>query len=89
MKELTPDEAAASLAFANQIQENMIPQGDIQDQDSPESPEMAQGEAETQDMGKDIDEVVEAKVEEKIGELREELMSALSDEDEEDGTEED
>lgn len=88
--DLTPDEAAASLSFANTLAEDSMPV-------APESPEMAQGEAEgqeaTEDKGQekeaDIEALVDAKVEEKMSELREELTSALAEEEtsEEDGQE--
>jgi hypothetical protein len=90
--DLTPDEAAASLSFANTLAEDSMPQ-------APESPEMAQGEAEGEEMTEtkgqekeaDIEALVDAKVEEKMSELREELTSALAEEEtsEEDGQEED
>lgn len=76
-QDLTPDEAAASLSFANGLAENMMPQ----------VPEMAQEEQITEETTEtpqmeeaDIEAIVEAKVEEKIGELREQLTSALAEE---------
>lgn len=81
--DLSPDEAAASLAFATNLQENSMPQAPVEQEMAPQD-EMISQEPQDGAMAEDtdIEAIVEAKVEEKMADLREELKSALDEEEE-------
>lgn len=91
--DLTADEAAASLSFATTLGEKMLmpmeAEGMEQPQEEGEVPEQPQEQEtpaptveEPKEETPDIEAIVDAKVEEKMQALREELSAALNEEDE-------
>lgn len=51
--DMTPDQAAAALAFATTLSEGMIPRGISTEENSPETPENAPGEEKKQETTQD------------------------------------
>ena len=84
-EDITPDEAAAALAFSTQLGEGMMPQVEQTEEapteTAPEQPSEPVEEVE-QPKPEDIEALVDAKVEEKMQILRDELTAALTEEDE-------
>jgi len=94
-KDLTPDEAAASLAFATSLQDGVLegmaevngtanPEASQGQETAPQETETKEPESTTEDKkepqgSEDIEKLVDQKVEEKIGELRDQITNALDD----------
>lgn len=96
IEDITPDESAASLAFATNLSERFMEQQAIDhgigQEEAPQEAETSPGGEETLEVVEDpvveeqpeeadIEALVDAKVEEKMSALREELTNALSEED--------
>lgn len=93
IEDVTPDESAAVLSFANTLQERFMEQeAAMAGVEASEEQESAPQDEETNEMvedpaaeeqapEQDIEALVEAKVEEKMSVLREELTSALAEDD--------
>lgn len=78
--EMTPDEAAASLAFATHLSEQMMPRPQIEAPEAPQSSETAPGEAMPQETSQPTPEDLEALIDERAGKVVEEKLSAFREE---------